>query len=108
MYCSKCGQEIVDEAVVCIHCGCATTNNALSKVKSDDAPSGGYTALGFFFPLIGLILYLVWNGDYPQRAKSVGKGALIGFITCVAIIVLCYILIFAIAAFAISASNRCF
>ena len=26
MFCSKCGKEINDEAVVCIHCGCATAN----------------------------------------------------------------------------------
>ena len=24
MFCSKCGKEINDEAVVCVHCGCAT------------------------------------------------------------------------------------
>lgn len=43
-----------------------------------DAPSGGYLALGLFLPLIGLILYLVWMNTFPQRAKSAGKGALIG------------------------------
>lgn len=26
MYCSNCGKEIDDKAVVCIHCGCATSN----------------------------------------------------------------------------------
>lgn len=26
MFCSKCGREIDDEAVVCVHCGCATGN----------------------------------------------------------------------------------
>ena len=26
MFCSKCGKEIENEAVVCIHCGCATGN----------------------------------------------------------------------------------
>ena len=26
MFCSKCGKEINDEAVVCVHCGCATAN----------------------------------------------------------------------------------
>jgi len=26
MFCSKCGKEISDEAVVCVHCGCATAN----------------------------------------------------------------------------------
>lgn len=24
MFCSKCGKEINNEAVVCVHCGCAT------------------------------------------------------------------------------------
>lgn len=28
MFCSKCGKEINDEAVVCIHCGCAVKNNS--------------------------------------------------------------------------------
>ena len=36
--------------------------------------------LGFFFPLIGLILYLVWKNELPLRARSCGKGALIGVI----------------------------
>lgn len=26
MFCSKCGKEINDEAVVCIHCGCPVQN----------------------------------------------------------------------------------
>ena len=26
MFCSKCGKEINDQAVVCVHCGCATAN----------------------------------------------------------------------------------
>lgn len=26
MFCSKCGNEIMNEAVVCPHCGCATNN----------------------------------------------------------------------------------
>lgn len=26
MYCSNCGKEIADNAVVCVHCGCATKN----------------------------------------------------------------------------------
>ena len=45
-----------------------------------DAPSGGFFALGFFFPVIGLILYLVWKDSMPLRSKSAGKGALIGVI----------------------------
>jgi hypothetical protein len=45
-----------------------------------DAPSGGFAALCFFIPLVGLILYLVWKDEYPLKARSCGKGALIGVI----------------------------
>ena len=38
------------------------------------------TALGFFIPIVGLILYLVWKDQTPLKAKSAGKGALIGAI----------------------------
>ena len=57
-----------------------------------NAPSGGMAALGFFFPLVGFILYLVWKGQMPLKAKSAGKGALIGFIVGVALNVLLSIL----------------
>ena len=35
----------------------------------------------FFNPIVGLIFFLVYEGKKPKRAKSAGKGALIGFIT---------------------------
>ena len=41
-----------------------------------DRPEFGYAAIGFFIPLVGLILYLVWRAEYPLRARSCGKGAL--------------------------------
>lgn len=28
MYCSNCGKEIDDKAVICVGCGCATKNNS--------------------------------------------------------------------------------
>lgn len=80
-FCSKCGKEIVDEAVVCPHCGCAVSRTA----DVADAPNMGYAVLGFFIPLVGLILYLVNKEKSPLKAKSAGKGALIGF--CVGIVV---------------------
>ena len=45
-----------------------------------DAPNAGFAVLSFFFPLIGLILYLVWKDSSPLKAGSCGKGALTGFI----------------------------
>lgn len=80
-YCSKCGKEIMDDAVICIHCGCSTVSNPNSIVNrpsAPDAPSTGFAVLGFFFPLVGLIMYLVMRDTTPLKAKSAGKGALIG------------------------------
>ncbi len=35
MFCAKCGKEINDEAVICVHCGCAVQQNAsTSEEKS--------------------------------------------------------------------------
>ena len=82
-FCSKCGKEILEDAVICPHCGCSASPNITAM--AEDAPSTGFAVLGFFFPLIGLILYLVWKEKTPLKAKSAGKGALIGF--CVSLVV---------------------
>lgn len=73
MYCKTCGEIINDKAIVCPKCGCATG-------KPMDHSSFGYACLRFLFPIIGFILFLVWKNEYPLRAKSAGKGALISII----------------------------
>ena len=55
---------------------------------NDDASSLGWAVLGFFIPLVGLILYLVWKNEYPLRAKSVGKGALVSVIVSVVLYII--------------------
>ena len=35
MFCSKCGKEIDNEAVICVHCGCPTSNFEKSKKEKD-------------------------------------------------------------------------
>ena len=35
MFCSKCGKEIDNEAVVCVHCGCPTQNYQNDKQTKD-------------------------------------------------------------------------
>lgn len=92
MFCKHCGKEINDQAVVCPNCGCATDNGnaGANKAVSEDASSVGYAILGFFFPIVGLILYLVWKDSFPLRAKSAGKGALISVI-CYAVFLVIYL-----------------
>lgn len=92
VFCTGCGRELPPDENFCSVCGKQRTtpqqgaqpvfqqqiNPQMGYVQ--DAPSGGMTALGFFFPIVGLILYLVWKDQTPLKAKSAGKGALIGVI----------------------------
>lgn len=93
MFCSKCGKEIHDEAMICVHCGCAIETKKASAVNSNDAPSTAFAVLGFFIPLVGLILYLVNKDTTPLKAKSAGKGALVGFYVSLAFSILYAILV---------------
>ncbi len=104
MYCRNCGAQIDDKAVICPHCGVPTDNyyaapphsynqTAPQTAPERDEPNTGFAVLGFFFPIVGLILYLVWMHTMPLRAKSCGKGALIGVITEVALSVLIIIMV---------------
>lgn len=80
--CASCGTVFPDGSQFCPKCG-APANNASRYTYNvpQDAPSAGFAVLGFFFPLIGLILYLVWKDQTPLKAKSSGMGALTGFIS---------------------------
>ena len=77
-YCSHCGAQIDDNAVICVKCGCSVAQN---NTNPQDAPNAGFAVLRVFFPVVGLILWLVWMNTSPLKAKSCGKGALIGFIS---------------------------
>jgi hypothetical protein len=81
-YCRYCGAEMFDEAVLCVKCGCQVENVSVSNEA--DAPSMGFAVLSFFIPLVGLILYLTWKDKTPLKARSCGKGALVGVIVSVA------------------------
>lgn len=82
MFCQKCGKEIHDEAVICVHCGCEV-KPSVKQQNAEDIPSTGLNVLAFFLPLVGLILYLVWHDKTPKRARSIGKWALISVIVSI-------------------------
>ena len=79
MFCTKCGKEIMDEAVICPNCGCAVANISVST-NGDDVANGGLNILGFLIPLAGLIMYCTMVGKTPQKANQIGLFSLIGFI----------------------------
>lgn len=105
MFCPKCGQEITAGYKFCPVCGENlenVTGGGGPKVNvnqqpeqsqsqsqqtyqqtqyqrppaTEDTGSIGWGILGFFIPIVGLILFLVWNSSKPRNAKSAGIGAL--------------------------------
>ena len=105
-FCPRCGIRFPAGKRFCDQCGAEllqvlqpdpqyTYNGQPSYgVDPSDAPSGGFAALGFFVPVVGLILYLVWRERLPRRARSAGKGALAGVITSVLLTILIYAIYF--------------
>ena len=62
------------------------------QASGADAPSAGFAVLGFFVPVVGLILYLMWKRQTPLKARSAGKGALISVIVQVVLYIIGLIL----------------
>lgn len=81
MFCQKCGKEINDEAVICIHCGCAVNSkpNTYKIANEDDKKSVGLNVLSFFIPLFGWIYGGINHKTYPIKAKGCIVSAFIGF-----------------------------
>ena len=50
----------------------------VSNNSSVDEGGTGWFILGFFIPLVGIILYFVWSGSNPGKAKKAGAGGLLG------------------------------
>lgn len=80
MYCRNNGKEIDEKADICRHCGVETgvENSSGGNRTKGDASGVGWWFFGFFFPLAGLILFIIWKREYQSRAKRVGIGAIIG------------------------------
>ena len=90
-HCSNCGTVVNDNANFCEKCGYSFSGNNSQVNSQNDAPSGGFAILSFFFPLVGLILWLAFSKS-PQKAKSCKKGTIAGFITGVVLFVIIIIL----------------
>lgn len=98
-YCPKCGEPLKDDYKVCPACGeplekesqeedpfeprNASVNQTRYQNSRNTASEGntfGWAVLGFFFPIVGLILFLIWQTERPLSAKSAGTGALVSVV----------------------------
>lgn len=74
MYCKTCGNEINDNAVICVHCGCAVNDK---KTNGEDVVNVGLCILAVFIPLFGIIYWALKYKETPKAAKAVGVTAII-------------------------------
>lgn len=103
-YCTKCGAEIMDEAVVCPKCGCATGSGKLRNAVEEETPVIrtvakifmilGCIAMAFtLIPLCWTIPMTVsyWNKTRDHRPVTTGfKVCCLLFVSLVAgILMLC-------------------
>ncbi len=100
MYCKNCGNQIDDNAAVCIHCGCATENQqTLQPVQQTTGNESNTIAIvgfvfAFLFPLVGLICSIIGL----KKSKELGgaqKGLAVAGIVISAIVMIIEIIVIA-------------
>ena len=85
-FCSKCGKEIRDEAVMCVHCGCAVENVNItngannSGVREDDSVSVSLCVLAALIPLFGVIYWPVKHKSTPKKAMACGITGIVAWV----------------------------
>ena len=78
MFCKKCGNEVNDEAVICIHCGCELDNG---KTKDNNQSKTGIgVVMALFLGVIGLIIGICLYPAGTIARKTFIKAWLITYI----------------------------
>lgn len=70
-----------------------------SSTQVQSAKEGGtvgWGILGFFLPIVGFILWLVWKDEHPARSRSAGIGCLVSVCLGVVGSIIYIIILFAI------------
>ncbi|MGM9645732.1 MAG: zinc-ribbon domain-containing protein [Eubacteriales bacterium] len=75
-FCSKCGKEIMDEAVVCPNCGCPVADQNNSK----DQVNIGLCIVSALIPCVGIIWWIAKRKENPKEAKACGIVGIVAFI----------------------------
>lgn len=79
----------------CPNCGNTLINGKCPACNYQDKNNIGFNILSFFFPLIGLVLYVIWKDEHPVKAKGCGKAALASVIVNAILTVIVLVLYFA-------------
>ena len=93
MKCNYCDYTVSEDCKCCPNCGEDPKTKKKNTIKEQAEKEGKekketkttidvsglyplWGILGFFIPLVGLILFCVWIKDKPKEAKAAGIGAL--------------------------------
>ncbi|MBO7149131.1 MAG: zinc ribbon domain-containing protein [Clostridia bacterium] len=80
-YCTHCGNEVNENAVVCVKCGCSIKPvNQVAEVN--DTVSVGLVILAVLIPLFGIIYWPVKAKTRPKCAKACGIAAIVSWVVC--------------------------
>lgn len=77
-----------------------------SSTQVQSAKEGGtvgWGILGFFIPIVGFILWLVWKDEHPARSRSAGIGCLVSICLGVVGVILYVVLVFVILGIGVGA-----
>ena len=103
MKCINCDSNVKESAIYCPNCGfrvdekakkvktAVVTNKEEEEETKQSSSSIGWGFLGFFIPLVGLILFLVWRSERPSDSKAAGIGALIRVCLSIVFMILSFI-----------------
>lgn len=83
-YCSKCGKELIDDAIVCPGCGCAVVKPETNPIE--DTTSVGLCVVSALIPLFGFIYWPVKHKETPKKAQACGITAIISFVITLALL----------------------
>ena len=84
-FCSKCGKELMDEAIVCTGCGCAVANptQAIQSLNHStpavDEINIGFCILSALVPLFGVIYWAIKYKETPKKAKACGITGIVSW-----------------------------
>ncbi len=95
MYCPKCGNEVNDDAEVCVHCGRSLTK---TKPEYKESKTGLGVVMALFLGIIGLIIGIMLYPSGTVARKTFIKAWCITYAIVFALMMIFIIIIFAAAA----------
>ena len=90
-FCSHCGKELLDDAVICIGCGCSVDGAANNPITKADEVDRGLCVLSAFVPLFGILYWIIKCKDYPKKSKACGITGIVSWAVCMFLYVFLYL-----------------